>query len=55
VTAIGKWIYGTVSGKPYYNAPTRDWYWDSVLGGINPPPGMVSFFQVNPLTWNIIS
>jgi|GEM_PF-595051 len=55
VTAIGKWIYGTVSGKPYYNAPNRDWYWDSVLGGINPPPGMVSFFQVNPLTWNIIS
>ena len=49
-TAIGPWIYG---GR-YYQAPRRDWYWDSVLGGVNPPPGMLSFFQVNPLDWRIV-
>ncbi|MBN1900473.1 hypothetical protein JW926_04010 [Candidatus Sumerlaeota bacterium] len=48
--AIGPWIYG----KPYYEAPKRDWRWDSVLGGINPPPGMLSFFQVNPLVWRVV-
>ncbi|HOE64225.1 MAG TPA: hypothetical protein PKW18_12875 [Candidatus Sumerlaeota bacterium] len=50
MTALGKWVYG---GK-HYEAPNRDWYWDNVLGGIAPPPGMLSFFQVNPLQWDIV-
>ncbi|MCX7015506.1 MAG: hypothetical protein NTW86_23635, partial [Candidatus Sumerlaeota bacterium] len=48
--ATGTWTYGS----PVYNAPNRDWGWDTVYSGINPPPGMVDVFVLKTTRWEVV-
>jgi len=47
--AIGLWRYG----NPVYEAPIRIWSWDSMLGGMNPPPGTPRVVEITRTQWEL--
>jgi hypothetical protein len=50
--ATGKWVYGSGSDGIFrYNAPTRDWGYDT-LYRTQSPPGMTYVFGMEELSWD---
>lgn len=55
-TATGKWQGGTSNNVYYYDAPTRNWGWDTTrLTTLNPPPGMINIFLMTLSDWEQVS